>query len=879
MNLEPRELFRYGAYLHVERGEGPVSYSHKWGYSRKTDLPPLSGVPKEFNRGRPGQSPIGKMVPLYLDALARATPPSLKRRREFVWQRQSEEVYRALRISREAMGFGSAALNRAWRAIPHLCYVCPTEVARLSKVLAHDLRVYSFTGVWTHRPHLLWRVFKPKNRKMGLQGSHLGRALPAPAVVREDALIKEYVDRVLKPPDVPLADEFSAWLEDYMRFFRPKAIPTHLDISISHNASLEDPREEGWGGAARAIPSLIERGKKSKRYPAWLRGRLSEATNGPAIGECSRKEAAHHKELTYLLLGCVDALGPFIDHSKVCDPKTCKQRGKHPRVCPTIILEKGNKTRIPTVTSAPEQILASIYRSAAQFWLDSDPRTRSSQRGELRLPGKARPGEYYRSQDLTTATDMHSFDLTRKYYEEMKKYINTPTWWSDVIRVITGPHEVIDPDGLEYIRVILPKHDFEYSCYPVGPVTKRGQHMGTATSWPLLPVYTIFAFERSSPQPLKTYWRNVHPTWRVPGPCFTPDGKIVTRVRRGPSGEQRALALSEKSLPTEILARVAPEGSYRIDTTGDDAIGLVTLEHSVGHTQSLLGIGSEVSKNKDFLSDTYGVYTEVLLEDGAPVGVPSLGPLCCNHGVREPTWDSFSAAFRDNVKKNAVSETRAKRLYRSARFHPLIEALEHMGARTSYPLKAGGLLTYSHRENPTRAIGGLASYLANLPSEAACRYLGYHEYDMPMDLFPRVPSVAKSYDVGPMMSVKAPKEKTAAVLYIDTQQLFAASLAPQRYSQIMRDTPPDEPKKLTPLRYLREMWSTANGNYTDPRPTVERLERIYHRSVHVSWATMCQDFRPSFSLGPVCAPMPLLVLTDSEYRTVILTPGESSGEG
>lgn len=895
MSLVPTELFRWGPKAY-SAGSGGFTYNHQEGYRRETEYhlnvnPRLSAedLAKQCLLGSPlvhRRETRSKDRVLYRDMLERLAPIGA----ECVFFQQSAEVYRALRVTRLAMGFLSASVRRSWRRVPSLCYRFPVRMAELASELSADLRTYGITGRWNPKAHFLWSIFRPKNRAMGLQGGHLKRCLPAPAKVNKEALLQDFVSRLTQPPLTPGGGDFRRWISDWVSFNRPKTAHSHFDVEVTHSACLELPRgQDGVGGGAALVPHLIEVGKKAEHYVKWrdfmLRG--IERLKYSSV-ELPKSAVEDFRRTVLLVVGCLEKFHPMIEHRKVCNILTCTERGVHPRVNAIVILEKGNKTRIPTMTSVVEQILASVFRSSVQPFLENDPRIRASVRGELRIPKQGPEHEVWRSQDLTTATDDHDLESTPHLYREISKVLETPSWWGPVIDTITGPHEIITKKKLKSIR-----DHFEYGVvmdgprvkastvtydgwdltrYPSGPISRRGQFMGTATSWPLLPLVTLYAFETSSTAPSLTLTREVAPLPTKRMPNFV-DAKAWFK------STSHAPALVE-------VSRQVPSNWTRLDTTGDDCIASMTLEHSAAHSQMLERIGGRVSKTKDYEDPRRAVYVEVMLLDGKPEGIPPLGTIVKARGVRNPSWEHFSHSFRTVCAKHAVSRTKREKVYRLATFYPLLRALRRAGAPVSYPPPFGGVDAML----PETPLGPLQSSILrvypHLTVAALQRRLGVVG-DIPWDELQRpqhrpgpVALIDSSFFGdeyvfnGKTSSTKSPdtityqgRAKTELlneVVYkpmsaIEISQVWART---RRWDQVEYHL--ESIQDQLPRNYLRRLQKAQGPGLMTLEPTRTHALSKAHRVYMIPWDTLTARVGARMSLGPLGPSSPNILLHPPE---------------
>jgi len=731
MSLLPTELFQWGPCAFTV-SEGGFLYTKERGYTREFEYHPRPPFGKSagylrYNGwlGSPylkGEKKSHDRT-LYRENLERLSASSdvLTKGLRDTGERnkQAAEVYRALRVARLAMGNVTSYVRRLWRRIPSLVFRFPVRMSELASEMSGDSRTYGITGVWNPKDHFLWKIFAPRNRRMGLQGGHLKRSLPAPITLNKGKVLEDFARRVTEPANHLGGEQFRKWISEWVSFYRPAIIPDHFDLEVTHSACLETRRGEGGrGGTASLVQTIISVGARPGPYSSWLdfmkKGMAEKRMYSFSLGHNYDQD---YLKTVQLITGCLNLLSPFIEHRKVCDVLTCQERGMHPRVCPIVILEKGNKSRIPTMTSAPEVILASVFRSAIQHWMVNDPRIGTTLRGQFPpLPHSEDSDWVWRSQDLTTATDDHDFFSTPYLYRELEKYIQVPKWWGPVIDMITGPHELITSHDTLRIRSYFEKdplrNDWDILRYPKGRITRRCQFMGTPTSWPLLPLVTLYSYESTYKGPLVTIRRKVAPLGnKKPGM----PNKIVPRSWYD---------ATSGTVLTETLSRKLPITWRSIDTTGDDCIAHMSRDHSDRHTQALESIGGRVSKTKDFVDSRYSIYTEVYLRDGVPIGVVPFGPSLDIHGVRQSNYMNVGTSISEICRKHGAGQRVQKKLAFHSTFYPLVKALWKLGAPVGYPPQMGGLSFPGLREIPSRFSGGMVRRAAHWTREQARRAMG-----------------------------------------------------------------------------------------------------------------------------------------------------------
>jgi hypothetical protein len=116
-------------------------------------------------------------------------------------------------------------------------------------------------------------------------------------------------------------------------------------------------------------------------------------------------------------------------------------------VAPIVAPEKGLKHRLPTMTFTAVNIVQQVLRHALDNILRRDSRISESIGGK-KSPVIRGQGLWY-SQDLTTATDLHPFWLTRTVYEELVRlYPSELGWTLKYFDLIFGPKRLVSGSSL-----------------------------------------------------------------------------------------------------------------------------------------------------------------------------------------------------------------------------------------------------------------------------------------------------------------------------------------------------------------------------------------------------------------------------------------------
>jgi hypothetical protein len=774
---------------------------------------------------------------------------------------------------------------RSWRTN---FLVQPEIMSAIVKRWTTHLRRKAFGVETSHE----WDALAPEASEEDLlQASAAQRALPAPMKVNSRAERKALKERLTSEP-VAVPSWYEEWIAGWVKFHQPKYPSRAWQIHIGNTACLEYPRRVRGSdvGGVKYFVNQCGLSPLFKEDEDWLQKELK------AIRIHCRVEGddpERYKPSLELIAACVTMVRPFFEHARVCRGG-CKKMHLHPIMAPIFVPERGFKIRVPTMSMAPLVILSKVLRSIADGFLRSDGRIAPSLQGVAKHP--KRRGVWYRSPDLTTATDLNNPEATRILYREIGKYIDKPIWYDDVVQVICGYYTVVTKEVLDEIRryyapVPVPPPDDKYArmlmrtqftstsevleneeprdevlTLPYDPigcmvqsgyVTKTGQPMGVATSWPTLPLFSIASYERALTS------------------CGSPSVSRERRIVKRPASSWDMVAFTKWVNATPIralLKREEPEGSRDIQTTGDDAVFSCSEKESLCWTDNISQLGGKVSETKDFLHRNISVYTEVIFRDGEELGIFPWAPLLAPRGVRKNTWYTQGSSLRAMEQRHKVSLP-----IKCSPFYPLYRGLAKRVA-VSFPAYAGGLGL--SLESPSSVMNSYAS---------ALRKKDWYEI-MGMDDVPFVPSrddpstfiLSKPPVKGDMAGEKrhlalivAPVKGVASgpdldlgvstrhalspVVYLSWEQWRRAFASFKTWTQL-RD-PPVTAEEPTIAQFLR----------TGPRPTSETFSKEDIKDI-LEQATADRDQLIELPLGALtgrgptlglifpCTPIPVITL-------------------
>jgi hypothetical protein len=433
----------------------------------------------------------------------------------------------------------------------------PEQAALELKQLATEARGWYFGR---HRPksHLL-RCFTEK--WMGLVFSYVGRSVPAPLKSTGEGII-DLVKRLTLDP-VPEVEDWRPFVRKFLaKGFSKLADPANLRTDPSGHAALGYSRLRG--GHCSAVQDLVALGYFLKQGIHELDefrpvseqtdiGKfrvsrfLSSKVRGGTLFKKSDKMTG--KKIT------VNVYKNRLAHSSV-DHQDALQTAclwvldqvDYIPVLPIEAGEKGMKTRFPTCSLTACNLIQQILRKSIDAILIQDARMAEG----LGAPKRSQfcsETKFY-SQDMSFATDMQPFWLTRTVYEELAKLdvrlqkylpyydkifgprrlvINITNPPCDISKIdypfgepvdIEAPmllaeirHAASDFDDLrKTVRGKVPLQHVKDACRyvhafqkwlkdlsspAVGPLTCRGAMMGDPTSFPVMPLMSAYAAHKA----------------------------------------------------------------------------------------------------------------------------------------------------------------------------------------------------------------------------------------------------------------------------------------------------------------------------------------------------------------------------------------------
>lgn len=789
-------------------------------------------------------------------------------------------------------------------------FLCNPELrAKQLKSCLQALRDYVLGGIEPTNELMWFYPLGVKKRNL-LQASAAIRAIPAPLgfMIKNKGLIKDLKFRLGQPPP-PIDEEFKTWVKNWVIFNQPYYPIGSFAITPTTAACLEFSRKDG--GLRTAIELLSQKHPLSGHESTWFDEESKKVRNHCKL---ENENVENYLPSLQLMAACVSTLRPFFKHVRKC-PGGCRKSSKHPPMVALIVPERGLKVRMPTMSTGPIAILARVLRSAADGFLRSDSRISPSLEGKAKLPRQRR--ENWRSQDLTTATDNHTVEYTREFYYQIGKLIPfCPPWWDDVVRVVCGFYTIISQNELDELRSEFKRDSFEppfkealqafrdeyiagkaemgrtikplisdtrmdtlgYShvssnilkriYFPMdgtesyheylarrtsGMVTRRGQPMGVATSWPMLPLYTLYSFEMALAGPLKVIKR-----------------KIRKRPTANPYDLTAFTQMVQSKGPLVELSRDIPPGAFCIQTTGDDAIFSCTTKESLRHTELLTQLGSDVSKTKDYLNLRYAIYTEVFYKDGRPLGIFPWAPILAPTGVRQNTWYSQAPS----LKGMEIRHKRQLPIMRSP-FYGIWKHLNEIGAPVGLDPIAGGLgLTRFPGSAERRQI---AAYrlLQLTESELLSFPPGFFIPDPNKDglLFGKNPSptptgvvVSKNLArvrINPFRTQLATRSIQSPYIEISISKWIQLFYMFDTWNQVLY--PPDPVREPSLVEFIQRTKRQRHAVLSETQicDIIEEAKADCNDTIKFPWGLL-SEYHPVFGLIRPSTPVPLVVVNSTE---------------
>jgi hypothetical protein len=513
-------------------------------------------------------------------------------------------------------------------------------------------------------------------------------------------------------------------------------------------------------------------------------------------------------------------------------------------VQPLVAAEKGLKTRIPTKSLTAVNLLQSVLRKAMDSLLMGDPSCSKSLGGNLDLPAQPRGTKL--SIDLSSATDFHPFWLTITAYEELcDLFPNELGRFKPLLPKLLGSKLVVEPMLLEqhypppepeiplwsivaefaqpllvsdkdcpalpedwreraqmypelyisWVRGIREFTETEGRAY----VTTVGEMMGDPTSFPIMPMVTIYVCHQL----------------RLPSPQTYGDDGVLTLLR--------------EVLPEDV------NGKFR-------------------------SLGSRPSEAKTWVHPTDYLFCEVVYKKGKPLYKELLSLWSAPPGASKGTlnWYNLPSSQRGQyVSYGSIPDKKILKregLYPYSKFVGDWEAALHMGIPLGAVGFMGGISHPSYPVLPRKELRLANRWMALLSSMPLRKLIVHHGLTLvESNSDKRLATITEhQFDllfakaVGPSKTEGATSVTEAANRFkepITTSLIFDRGIKPNvktpsvyrlanKFRHRVMRTKPGRPGSYSKLRL--DLESKRDRDYTGTLPKEGVLERTFGPSHHAS---------------------------------------------
>lgn len=610
----------------------------------------------------------------------------------------------------------------------------PFAYARFLKELSHECRAYYFGGP------------KPRNHLVSwlsdedcLCFSYIARSLPPPLGDTPDELDLKYQSFLERlNTDIPEDPEWRPWVVDYLERFKPPEI--NYSAEPSNSASIGYPR--GAGGHPQAYQDLVLFGlflrlstykegddlnKHLSAPPEDTRPRYFYARSflsseqGPRVtfnfqedadDFGSQIEGVSEFDETNLQSGIrsANSVSRFMNELMI---EACEWLLKnvitHVPILPIFADEKGMKTRLPTATITPVTIFLQPLRKAADQFLLRDYRTSESLGGSRACNLAGEPGPWL-SLDLTVATDMHPFWMTKTFYHEMvTRHVPSLSWFLAYEDQLLGPMKVLHYNARQQIG--------EPPRLTRGPTEiSFGTLMGALLSFVVIPRATTVGgiINRGEAISILTHWADDYLSW------YQRLEALPGTITKG--GQMMGNATSWALLPLVNIYSLEKAGLRRLDTCGDDAlIPRFKPQYETEFRRRQESLGAIRSDKKTFRHPTRGIFKEIPYVNGVrqPYDLMSFWVAPYGGTKGEMHWYNMPSAFRGFCRTQGRSEDRASLrragLWNYSKFYYEWSLACKLGIPVGAPDILGGIGLPIMRTTPRFNRDLWSAYLATLP--------------------------------------------------------------------------------------------------------------------------------------------------------------------
>lgn len=607
----------------------------------------------------------------------------LRFRKRLSWVRFMVSTWEALRIGLQLVGRKLG--YRRQIAILKDLLTYPIETAQLLKGTFSNARDLAF-----EKPLLQNKYNSLLKGLTPFELLQLGqtRAFPAPMYYTNES---EDLVRRLQQPMTPDVEEYRQWVSSWVDEHMPPTLQTSLQLTTRSCFELR----RSQGGKPKAVRAIID----YQRVIEDLNLNYTYRENQFVFSVEDNRIFSPHLcgEVLYqwrlLWAGCLNILD-LIDHP----PAAIISAG-----------ERGLKVRVPTKSIVPVTIVGGVLRSLADQVLLQDPRIAPSLSSidpeQVDFPTWG----FYRSLDLTTATDNHSFELGRVLYDEILKRLS-PThpakFLTRFIPKLLGPKYLFFPKECPCFPIafktiglkrnlppeLLPNENPPYlPSYTISD-RKRVTHMGfvsggmldlSDTSILSGPLRPLFIEEKVQSTPTsREYILEIEEYYKsLRSPRLSRRGQLMGDLTSWPNLPLVSLFTWEKA---------APDRKQEIRTTGDDALARPLPHQSIKWTEELKKLGCVVSERKDYYHPSLAIFTEIPFFKGVRYPIMPLAPLVCPSGGTkgEANWYTAPSSIQQSARRWGYHYDLP---YLEARYYPAWRAAALSGLPIQWPSSYGGL--------------------------------------------------------------------------------------------------------------------------------------------------------------------------------------------
>jgi len=532
-----------------------------------------------------------------------------------------------------------------------LCIVDNVEHTVVAlKELAKNCRSWYFGG---ERPQGEFKSLVEGFSKLNaFRFSYINRAQASPPLKTLDSKILKGLEMRLTSQPVLEPDDW----RDFLRRFFIKNMPTnptfHTDPSTS--GCIEHPRK--MGGHIRSYCDLLlyRHGEELTENPKKQEGGLTnlKARNIFMLNANVRNETV------------IDNKG------LVAGAKAMLRKLDYIPLVPVLCPEKGWKCRIPTLTVTAANLLMQPLRKLVDTILRRDPRIGESL-GGVAFP-QLNPNGLVRSQDLTWATDTHSFWIPESIYSVLLEFFPQYPELQELKEFFPkffGPRKLLPASYLSpQSRLIPPKamiHVMDINpCWnpKMEKLYIRAGLLPFKESPQQIPVeeesQTEAHRKTRAYEPMVEAMQNYYKLFENFIKSLNELNGVITTI-----GSAMGDPTSWAGLPLVSLYCAEKAGINSIKTCGDDSLmtNLSRTQNRV-YNEHLIKMGVKISLKADYLHPTKGLFTEIPHVYGKPKRYTLLSLYTCPPGGSKGTLDWFNQPNNARLSNPEVDLSRYSKL-------------------------------------------------------------------------------------------------------------------------------------------------------------------------------------------------------------------------